>query len=1499
VNIKLFKFTGISKIEIKQNGTTNLCGLFEQQVKANPDAIAGIFQEKSITYKELDDLSSRLADFLRAEGAKAEAIVALSIHNSLHLLVAILGILRSGGVYLPIDPNYPPERIESMLENAKPLLVLTEESLLDKFSTLSCKTFLINEIPSVDRPGPMEPIQLNHLAYVVFTSGSTGKPKGILIEHKALSHAIFAHRKLHPQNLVSLVAGSISFDASIIVIALTLSSGGTVCIPKSERFVDPEQIVNLIEKHAINYTLCIPSFYSMLLNKSRPLSCLQSVDLGGENIPNTIPDLHRKLAPNAILYNMYGPSEYSVGATFAKIYDPDAKQVHKITIGKALSNTQVYILDENFQQAPVDVKGEIFIGGDGLATGYLNNETLSAEKFIHAPLEGQKAIRLYRTGDFGRFLPDGNIEFLGRIDHQVKIHGYRIEIGEIEGTICRYPEVDEAVVIVREDLDGRKRMVAYFTARANHRISEKLRIHLLGALPQYMIPSTFIQVDQFSRTPNGKIDRKVLADIPEPKNSGCAIRSTTLLDSPLAEELLDIWKKILDCETVGIDDNFFDLGGDSISLAGVQTAIEKNLGLKIPVIELFQYPTISQLIRHFNSQKKIVREPTKNVEKTEDAIAIIGMSGKFPGAKNIDGFWPNLCQGVESISTFSAEELRNSGVSEKTINSPNYVRSKGILDEVELFDADFFGINAKEAQLTDPQHRLFLECAWEALENAGYCPDRCPGAVGVYGGSGTSSYYMNNIYPNRELRESLGDFFLHISNDKDFLTTKVSYKLNLKGPSMAIQTACSTSLVAICTACNHLLSHQCDMALAGGSSISVPQSTGYLFQEGMILSPDGRCRPFDAEARGTVLSNGVGIVVLKRLQDAIKDKDHIFAVIRGYGLNNDGSEKIGYSAPSVEGQAEVISAAIAMSGIDPGTIGYAEAHGTGTILGDPIEIKGLAQAFRSTKKSYCALGSVKGNIGHAVEAAGVIGLMKAALSLYHKKIPPLIHFTKPNPHIDFAESPFYINPALKEWEETDEHPRRACVSSFGIGGTNAHVILEEWQGKSDSVESPGSSYPLVLSAKTLAALKTAAKNLGQYLQDHHGVSLVDVAYTLQVGRKSFEHTRTLICRNREEAISALLNFDPANYPEHPQHKIEEGRRVPLPTYPFEKKRHWIDTPSKTEIEIAPSNRQHHSIEAELIAIWKDLLGEESIGIHDDFFQLGGDSLLSIQVMASILKHFSVRLGAHVLLEHSTIAKLAKIISEHKPSMSPLVKLRTGSGDKPLFLIHPIEGNLFCYKGLIDTLVYEQPLYGFQAIGTESKTIEEIASYYIEELRNVQPNGPYHLLGMSFGGIIAYEMARQLKANGASIGLLCMVDVAKPEPALMPLTNDDSMLAYLLELLEGKPVSAEEFSSERLIQSLKLGAFSQEQQRAALLRIKSHLQALAGYSPKPYDGKILFFQAETRFFRLKNICLGSSWKELASGEVEIQEIPGNHLSIMAQPQIRTLADLLGDHLKIPN
>jgi acyl transferase domain-containing protein len=511
-----------------------------------------------------------------------------------------------------------------------------------------------------------------------------------------------------------------------------------------------------------------------------------------------------------------------------------------------------------------------------------------------------------------------------------------------------------------------------------------------------------------------------------------------------------------------------------------------------------------------------------------EGIAIVGMAGRFPGARDVGAFWQNIRNGVESITHFSREDLEIAApASSADDRLSRYVCAKGVLDDIDMFDARFFGYLPREAELMDPQHRVFLELCWEALERGGYDAQRYTGLVGVYGGCYMDSYLLWNLCSSREFLArfvdsiQVGSLQTELGNDKDYFATRVAFKLGLRGPAMTVQTACSTSLVSIATACHSLDSFQCDMALAGGVTIVLPQRKGYLYKEGGMLSPDGHCRPFDEQAAGTVFSNGAAVLLLKRASDAVADGDTIYAVIRGYAMNNDGGTKVSYTAPSVEGQAEVISLALGMADIDPRTIGYVEAHGTATPIGDPIEIAGLSSAYRArtADTEFCAIGSVKANLGHLDVASGAIGVIKTAMAIHHRELPPSINFTRPNPRIDFASSPFFVNTSLKPWPEA-AWPRRAGVSSFGVGGTNAHVVLEQAPESLATGLARGRQL-LILSARSEIALAAQAERLAQFLESSPEIVMEDAAYTLQVGRREFEHRRIAVVADRAAAVAAL------------------------------------------------------------------------------------------------------------------------------------------------------------------------------------------------------------------------------------------------------------------------------------------------------------------------------------------------------------------------------------------
>ncbi|HEY0603975.1 MAG TPA: SDR family oxidoreductase [Herpetosiphonaceae bacterium] len=609
--------------------------------------------------------------------------------------------------------------------------------------------------------------------------------------------------------------------------------------------------------------------------------------------------------------------------------------------------------------------------------------------------------------------------------------------------------------------------------------------------------------------------------------------STSLSRSELEQRLIAIWQHVLGVTQVSLHDNFFDLGGNSLSGMQLIAEMKRELNVQVTPVTLFAAPSISLLAKEISAEQEQLDSAGATTATARGAqlergwteIAIIGMHGRFPGASDLATFWQNIRDGVESITFFSDEELLAAGVDPALLADPSYVKARPVLDGVDGFDAAFFGYTPREAELMDPQHRVFLECAWTALEQSGYSQQEAAPRTAVFAGSSLSTYLLN-LYSNRDLIETIDPLQTVIGNAQDSLATSVSYKLNLKGPSLTVQTFCSTSLVAVHLACQSLARGECDLALAGGVSILVPQESGYRYQEGGILSPDGHNRAFDQDAQGTLFGNGVGTVVLKRLDAALADGDTIHAVIRGSAINNDGALKAGYTAPSVEGQANVIAEALATAGVSAESISYVEAHGTGTALGDPIEITALTKAFRADTEQtgYCAIGTVKSNIGHLDRAAGVAALIKTVLALKHQQIPPSLHFTASNPKIDFERSPFYVNTALTEWRANGT-PRRAGVSSLGFGGTNAHVIVEEAPAPAEPQPSPPWQL-LLLSAKTASALERSADQLAGYLRDHPALSLGNVAYTLQAGRWSFPHRYALVCRDRDDALHALETRDP-------------------------------------------------------------------------------------------------------------------------------------------------------------------------------------------------------------------------------------------------------------------------------------------------------------------------------------------------------------------------------------
>ncbi len=1138
------------KILFEFNETTkeypvDLCihQIFEKQAEKKPNSIALMYEDKTMTYKEINERANQLASYLRECGIGTDILVGICMDRSLAMMVGLLAILKAGGAYVPLDPAYPQERLRFMLEDTKAQVLLTEESLLESFTFEGVQVIYMDKVDERISGYSVENLQnlsnSEDLAYVIYTSGSIGVPKGVEVHHCGVVRLLFGvdYVELGPDETFLQLA-PVSFDASTFEIWGALLHGAR-CVLFPEKFPAPKELGDIIKKYEVSTLWLTSSLFNTVIDEvPKGLSTLKQLLIGGETLSVSHVRRALDLLTSVQIINGYGPTENTTFTCCYPIPRQLCNDMTSIPIGRPIGNTEVFILDKNLNPVPIGVYGELYTGGAGMARGYLNQPELTAERFIPNPFNKDPKSRLYKTGDIVRFLPDGNIEFSGRLDSQVKVRGYRIELGEIEVNLCQHEAVKEALVELYNKEDN-PCLVAYITLSIPpEEVSSSLRAWLKTRLPEYMLPTSFTVLDKLPLTPNGKIDRK---ELPEPD---FAIQADYAIPQTEAEQKISlIWKNVLQLEKVGIHNNFFEVGGNSLLMGRVHNALQTIFGQSLSMVDLFKYPTIHAIAKSLTQDD--IQTSVKNTSEVSDNkdIAIIGMAGRFPGSKDVNTFWQNLRNGVESITFFSDEELLAEGIDPTLLNNADYVKAKGVLDDIELFDATFFGYSPREAEIMDPQQRLFHECAWEAIENAGYNVDSIDGLVGIYAGVGMNSYLLNNLYPNRHLlAESVSDFQLTISNDKDFMPTRISYKLNLKGPSVNVQTACSTSLVAVHLAAQSLLDGKCDMVLAGGVSVAIPQKSGYIYQQNMIASPDGHCRAFDAKAQGTVSGSGVGIVVLKRLEQALADGDCIHAVIKGSAINNDGALKVGYTAPSVDGQAAVI--ADAMQDIGPETITYIETHGTGTIIGDPIEIAALSQVYQAhtRKKGFCAIGSVKTNVGHLNSAAGITGLIKTVQALKHKMLPPSLHFEHPNPKIDFANSPFFVKNQLTGWESKDT-PRRAGVSSFGIGGTNAHLVLEE-----APVQSTGNltvDYRpwqlLLLSAKTESALERATTNLSQHFQQFSTLNLADIAYTLSVGRKRFAHRRMLVCKTIDDALNVLNKNEPARL--LTQDQVVEERQV--------------------------------------------------------------------------------------------------------------------------------------------------------------------------------------------------------------------------------------------------------------------------------------------------------------------------------------------------------------------
>ncbi|HEU5474643.1 MAG TPA: amino acid adenylation domain-containing protein [Actinophytocola sp.] len=1066
------------------------------QARATPDAVALVAGERLLTYRETLELAGGLAGRLRERGVGAGSLVGIHLPRSADLVVAVLATWLAGAAYVPLDPAYPQARLDHVVTDSGVRVVISQDTGVFGVAVVEPDGAVAGPPPERTGPAPSD------LAYVIYTSGSTGKPKGVMVEHDQFATFCRAmdERVGGGPGDTWLAVTSLSFDISTLELLWTLTRGYRVVIAEGGA-AEWARYAHLAPTHL----QCTPSLARMLLADADGRALVRGLDrmlVGGEPLDRGLAGKLTGLLDGE-LTNMYGPTETTVWSSAWTV------RPGEVSLGQPLFGNRLYVLDRTGRPVPRGFRGELHIGGRAVTRGYLGRAELTAERFVPDPFAGDPDARMYRTGDIVRHRADGTLEFCGRTDSQVKLHGHRIELGEIESVAGEHPAVAECAAVVRPDAAGQPALFLYWTAVPGADPADGPRELLADRLPGYMVPAHLIVLDELPHTPNKKIDKGAVARLPLP----AAQPAGTSGGDDLERIVTGAWAGVLGRPAIDPDKGIFDLGADSMTALAAHERICAELGREFPLSTLFRYPTVRQLTGYLRGTPTERPMPAPApADHAGDAVAIVGVAGKLPGAPDVAAFWDNLVHGVESITHFTDAELIAAGVRDD-ITHPDYVRARAVVAGADEFDAEFFDYSPAEAEAMDPQHRLLLEVSWQAFENAGIVPGEVAGSVSVFAGTGYGGY------PQAEATDMSSFYRTMIGTRNDYLATRIAHRFNLRGPALTVQTACSTGLVATHLARESLLRGESDLALVGASSLTIPIVAGFVHQEGLVVSPDGRCRAFDEKGNGTVFGSGVVALVLRRLSDAQAAGDRIYAVIRGSAVNNDGAVKAGFTAPSVAGQAAAVAAAQAAAGVGPERIGYLEAHGTATALGDPIEVQALQQVFGAAERDEpCALGSVKTNIGHADATAGLAGLLKAALCVHHGELVPSLHFQHPNPELGLDPSLFFVNTERRAW--AGDEPRRAGVSSFGIGGTNAHVVIEQAPPVAPVSPVPG-ALPIVLSGRDGAALRAAAASLAGWLERRPEVPVLDVAHTAAVRRAQFAERAVVHADDPARAAEAL------------------------------------------------------------------------------------------------------------------------------------------------------------------------------------------------------------------------------------------------------------------------------------------------------------------------------------------------------------------------------------------
>ena len=1137
------------------------------------------------TYGQLLHRAARVLAGFEAAGIGRGQRVMLQLRDPRRFITAFWACLLGDIVPAPLvaPPGYRgQDAARSRLINAWQLLdrpaILSAAPMVDELRGMSTSAatsaLRILDLASITSAEPARAAPRrsgDDLAVILLTSGSTGRPKGVMLSHRNLLSMAAGTARLNRFGPDDVTLNWLPLDH---VGAVSFLHGMPIFLGCRQVHVATDfvlrDIINwldLLDEHRATISWA-PNFAFRLvhqrcaddLERRWDLSALRFLVNAGEAVvPRTVKRFAEVLGRHGLrptsVRPAFGMSETCSGITWSAGLDADklsAANQH-VDVGPPIPGAAIRIVDDQNRPLPLGSEGRLQVKGPSVFQGYYNQDDLTAEVFTG---DGW-----FDTGDLGS-IRDERLTITGRSKDVIIIDGVHYVGHDIETAVDALTDVETsytAACAVRPEGSDTDRLAIFYSRSENTLADES---SLADAIRRTVLETAGVRPDfvvclppaNVPKTGIGKIQRAILKQQFEqghfgefsskPRRPKNIAAPRPVGQNDLEAEIAEVWQQVLSVDEVGPDDSFFELGGKSILLPQLESRLKQRFGVEITSAEILAYPTPRALAEWFDqrmprdsavarstntteSRRRPMNRPSR--ESSSD-IAIVGMACRFPGAANVTEFWRNLRAGRESITFFSPEELVAEGLPPDLVARRDYVKAAPMIGGIDRFDAKFFGYSVEEARLIDPQQRIFLECAWEALEDAGTDPWRYDGRIGVFGSAGLNTYMIEaGIEP-----DLVGDFQQSLVDGAvDFLATRTSYKLNLTGPSLSVQTACSSGLVAAHLACQSLLAGECEMALAGGASIWMLGRQGYLYHEGGLASPDGHCRAFDAAGQGMVFGNGVGLVVLKPLALALAEGDPIHAVIRGSAVNNDGAVKAGFMATGMQGQARVISEAYARADVDPDSIGYVECHGTGTLLGDAVEVAGLSEAFRraTPRKVYCAIGSVKTNIGHMGVACGIAGLIKTVLAVKHGELPPSLHFEVPNPQIPLADSPFYVNARLSPWPET-AGPRRAGVSSLGLGGTNVHMVIEQPPTvvKATSPEEP---HLLLLSAKTEQALRATTVRLAEFLAAEPDIILSEAAYTLQTGRREFAYRRYVIAGNLSQAARRLKSCD--------QHAIQTSK----------------------------------------------------------------------------------------------------------------------------------------------------------------------------------------------------------------------------------------------------------------------------------------------------------------------------------------------------------------------